>query len=256
MAIRVIDNDINVLPGTLALGVAPDHGTISLIANGSFLYSPFPDYAGADAFTYSAAGPDGVTRLASVDIDVLPVNDAPVVRSAVIEIPEDGSFSVDLTSLVTDADGDDLELAWVTDGAFGTTEDRGNGRVHYRPDADFFGGDSFTFEWCDPSGACAVGTIEITVVLVNDVLLAAPAVPGAELAMWFAPETTAVATPALVAGVVARVLDSAAIPAAALAVAMAGSLMLGIDSGIGSVIERVTGRQVQLGRSTSGRHRA
>ena len=136
MAIRVIDNDINVLPGTLALGVAPGHGTISLTADGSILYSPSPDYAGADAFTYSAAGPDGVTRLASVEINVLPVNDAPVVRSAVIEIPEDGSFSVDLTSLVRDADGDDLELAWVTDGAFGATEDRGNGRVHYRPDAD------------------------------------------------------------------------------------------------------------------------
>jgi hypothetical protein len=256
VAIPVTDNDLYALPGTLALGVAPGNGTISLTADGAFLYSPLPDYAGTDAFTYSAAGPDGVVRSASVEITVLPVNDAPVVRGAVMEIPEDGSFYVDLTSLVTDVDGDVLELAWVTDGAHGTTEDRGNGRVHYRPDADYFGDDSFTFEWCDPSGACAVGTIAITVVLVNDVLLAAPAGPDAELAIWLAPDTTAVATPTLVAGVVARVLDSAAIPAAALAVAMAGSLMLGVDSSVVSVIERVTGRQVPLGRSAPGRHRA
>ncbi|MDF1597294.1 MAG: tandem-95 repeat protein [Acidimicrobiia bacterium] len=243
VTIEVLDNDINVVPGTLELNSRPEHGTVLLTVDGFFVYEPFPNYAGKDDFTYSAAGPDGGISLASVEVSVLSVNDAPIVSDAEVSITEDGSFVIDLRRLVADADGDALVLAWVTDGVSGSTTDLGDGRVRYRPDPDYFGADSFSFEWCDPSGSCAVGTISVTVGPANDVVLAAPTIAGTGSMIWFMPESTTGAGTALVTGVVTRVVGAAAVPAAVLALVLAGSLGVGIEPGFGAMIERLLARR-------------
>jgi hypothetical protein len=243
VTIDVLDNDTNVVPGTLELDAPPDRGTVLLTTDGSFVYEPLPNYAGRDDFTYSASGPDGVVRLASVEVLVVAVNDAPIVSGAHVSITEDDSFVIDLRRLVADTDGDALVLAWVTDGVSGSTAELGDGRVRYRPDPDYFGSDSFSFEWCDPSGSCAAGTISVTVGPANDVVLAAPTIAGTGSVIWFVPESTTEAGTALVAGMVARVMGAAAIPAAALAVVLVGSLGLGIEPGFGTMIDRLLARR-------------
>jgi hypothetical protein len=56
----------------------PAHGTLDLAADGSFTYTPDPDYFGADAFSFAVS--DGeLSDTGLVDITVGPVNDAPVV---------------------------------------------------------------------------------------------------------------------------------------------------------------------------------
>jgi VCBS repeat-containing protein len=74
----VLDNDSDRDNDPLAAGspVGPGHGSLTLNADGSFTYTPNADFTGEDSFTYQAS--DGVdSDMATVTIDVLPVDDTP-----------------------------------------------------------------------------------------------------------------------------------------------------------------------------------
>ena len=64
---------------TAALVTGPGHGTGTLNADGSFTYTPAPDYSGPDSFTYIAKDPYDPSEPATVNLDVTPVADAPIV---------------------------------------------------------------------------------------------------------------------------------------------------------------------------------
>lgn len=57
---------------------APQHGTLTINPNGSFLYSPDPDYNGADSFTYAASDSLLQGNTATVTLEITPVYDSPV----------------------------------------------------------------------------------------------------------------------------------------------------------------------------------
>ena len=71
------DDDLDLTPLTALVVVGPTNGTVTLNADGSFIYTPAADYFGPDSFTYVAN--DGTTSSApaTVSITVVPVNDAP-----------------------------------------------------------------------------------------------------------------------------------------------------------------------------------
>jgi VCBS repeat-containing protein len=60
---------------TTALAQAPAHGRVVLNADGSFTYTPLPDFQGADSFTYMASDGKGGSDNASVTITVDPMDD-------------------------------------------------------------------------------------------------------------------------------------------------------------------------------------
>ena len=68
----VASNDSDVDDTTLVsvLGTGPDHGTVTLNADGSFLYVPTPGFVGADSFTYWIGDPSGAGDVATVTINV------------------------------------------------------------------------------------------------------------------------------------------------------------------------------------------
>ena len=70
------DSDDDSLTAVLVTG--PEHGTLELKADGSFIYTPDADFHGTDTFTY--ASDDGFLNPSetTVTITVNPVNDAPV----------------------------------------------------------------------------------------------------------------------------------------------------------------------------------
>ena len=78
-ALGVLGNDTDVENGSLTARMVspPSHGNLAFNVNGSFSYTPAPDFAGSDLFTYVAN--DGVTDSieANVQIVVNQVNDAP-----------------------------------------------------------------------------------------------------------------------------------------------------------------------------------
>ena len=64
--------------GLTAQIVAPaENGTAALSANGSFTYTPEPDFNGTDQFTYRANDGRATSGVATVSITVNPVNDGP-----------------------------------------------------------------------------------------------------------------------------------------------------------------------------------
>ena len=71
------DSDPDGDPLTAVLVNNPAHGTLVLSANGSFSYTPVADYNGSDSFTYKANDGNADSNVATVNITVTPVNDAP-----------------------------------------------------------------------------------------------------------------------------------------------------------------------------------
>src|SRR5262249_42466491 len=71
----------------------PAHGALTLNPDGSFTYTPNADYNGADSFTYRANDGAADSNVATVSIDVAPVNDAPVAQSDTAGTSEDTPVS-------------------------------------------------------------------------------------------------------------------------------------------------------------------
>jgi hypothetical protein len=78
-AVGVLQNDRDPEGGTLTASDASDpaNGRVSLQSDGSFNYTPAPNFFGDDHFTYRANDPAGSSSTATVTIHVLPVNDSP-----------------------------------------------------------------------------------------------------------------------------------------------------------------------------------
>jgi hypothetical protein len=69
----VLANDVsaNGQPLTAMLASGPAHGTVTLNANGSFVYTPSSNFVGFDTFTYQAKGSDGTLSVpAAITIQV------------------------------------------------------------------------------------------------------------------------------------------------------------------------------------------
>jgi hypothetical protein len=67
------DRDPDGDPLTAALESEPEHGSVELSPDGSFVYTPDPDFSGSDSFVYRASD----SQPATVTIAVAPVDDAP-----------------------------------------------------------------------------------------------------------------------------------------------------------------------------------
>jgi hypothetical protein len=70
------DADGDVLTAELVTG--PTRGTLALQPNGAFTYTPAADFHGPDSFTYRANDGADLSNVATVTLNVLLVNDAPI----------------------------------------------------------------------------------------------------------------------------------------------------------------------------------
>jgi Ca2+-binding RTX toxin-like protein len=74
------DSDDEGDPITAVLVTGPAHeSSFALNANGSFTYTPLPNFFGTDTFTYRASDGAELSNIATVTITVLAVNDPPTV---------------------------------------------------------------------------------------------------------------------------------------------------------------------------------
>jgi VCBS repeat-containing protein len=169
----VVGNDADVDGDALqsALDVAPLHGDVVLSEDGSFDYTPNPNYSGADLFTYIVGDGNGAADSASVAIVVNAVNDAPSVTGESFTIAEDSTLVVLAPGVLandSDADGDAITATVSTDAAAGTVTLDSDGGFTYVPNANFNGSDSFTYRVADGNGGESDAPVTITLLPVND----------------------------------------------------------------------------------------
>ena len=112
------DSDIEGTPLTAVLVTPTQNGSITLNADGSFVYTPNPHFFGQDTFVYRAS--DG--ELESTDItnyiDVKPVNDRPIATNNQYTIMKNSTLETVLSSGVlhddSDVDNENLTAILVT----------------------------------------------------------------------------------------------------------------------------------------------
>jgi len=163
------DADHNSITAKLVNGTS--HGNVSLNADGSFTYTPLPNYNGADSFTYKANDGSADSNVATVSITVTPVNDAPVANNDAYTTTEDTPLTAGAPGVLandTDVDGDALSAVLVSGPAHGALSLNANGSFTYTPASNYNGADSFTYKANDGSADSNVATVNITVTAVND----------------------------------------------------------------------------------------
>ncbi len=166
------DPDGNAL--TAALVSPPAHGTLILNSDGSFTYTPAPNYHGADSFSYQPNDGTLNGNVAMVNLTVTPVNDPPVAQPDTASTPEDTAVNVAVLANDSDPDGDPLTIQSVTQPAHGVATINANGTVRYAPAQDYEGPDSFSYTISDGNGGTATALVTITVTPVNDPPVAQP----------------------------------------------------------------------------------
>jgi len=147
-----------------------------LNADGSFLYTPAPNYNGSDAFVFAASDGTSQSVPATATLNILAQNDPPEAADDSYETQEDLKLDVGAPGILAndlDVDGDALTITVVSSTAQGTLDLEQDGSFTYEPAAGFSGTDGFVYQIDDGSlAAQAVVTIEVGVV--NDVPVALP----------------------------------------------------------------------------------
>ncbi|QDQ26773.1 Ig-like domain-containing protein [Chitinimonas arctica] len=155
----------------------PSHGTAQVNPDGSWTYTPGPNYNGADSFTVKVDDGKGGTDTLTIQIGVTPVNDAPVFvdgnnnplgNDISVSTPEDTPVSGTLTA--TDADGDSLSFSKASDPANGAVTVNADGSWTYTPAANYNGPDSFSVIVSDGNGGSDTLIVNIGVTPVADPL--------------------------------------------------------------------------------------
>jgi VCBS repeat-containing protein len=163
------DVDGDVLSAVLVSDVA--HGSLSLNSSGAFTYTPSLNYTGVDTFTYRASDGSLNSGMATVTINVTPLNDAPVALNDAYTINEDTALMVTLPGILandSDVDGDALTAALVANVTRGTLVFNPNGSFTYMPNTNYHGVDTFTYRATDGVLTSAVATVTITINPTND----------------------------------------------------------------------------------------
>ncbi|MBN9522042.1 tandem-95 repeat protein [bacterium] len=172
------DTEGNALTAVLVAG--PAHGTLTLSADGSFVYTPAANYYGPDSFTYRANDGTAGGNTATVALNVTPVNDIPVGAADSYTVSKNWAvyFGASAGVLVNDADTDGDTLSAILVGnldAHGDVTLYPDGSFAYTPDLNFTGTATFTYQVTDGPALSAPVTVTLTVandppVAVNDTL--------------------------------------------------------------------------------------
>jgi VCBS repeat-containing protein len=176
----VLSNDSDVDGDSLeaTLVTPPLHGELTLNADGSFTYTPDPDFAGVDSFSYLAGDGTLASDVASVTIEVNDLVDIAATRGDSYNVGEDNVLIVgaDRGLLANDVDPQGLTLTALLDTPpeHGEVVVESDGSFRYQPDANYVGTDWFTYTADNGSGASVSTVVTIVVQTINDAPTAMP----------------------------------------------------------------------------------
>ena len=184
----------------------PDRGGTAVVAQGdrSLLYTPAPDFFGAETFSYTISdGADG-TAAAEVTVNVTEVNDSPVASNDEVVTVQGSTLNIALSELVAnDSAGPDNESTQIlildvietmadmsevlTSDTLGTVAIDDNGTadptddfIVYTPPTDYLGTDEFVYRVIDNGQTNGIqdGRVSNWAKVIVDITPAPPSVVG------------------------------------------------------------------------------
>ncbi|WP_042783075.1 tandem-95 repeat protein, partial [Vibrio parahaemolyticus] len=167
--IKVLGNDTFEGDGkvvSLDTNNGPSNGTVSVNPDGSVTYTPNDNYVGKDTFTYVVTS-GGVSESTTVNVDVTPVNDAPVAKDDTAITDEDTPVTIDVLPNDTDIDGDKLSIQSATVPEAQGKVEIVDGKLVFTPAENFNGHAEITYTVTDGQLTDAA-KVTVTVNPVND----------------------------------------------------------------------------------------
>ena len=187
--VRANDADPDDPASGLVVSVAggPSHGAAVVQADRTVTYTPDPDWAGADTFTYRLDDPHGGSDTATVTVTTQ--NAAPIAQDDMINTPTNTAVTLDVRQNDVDPNHDPLSVVAVTQPppAAGTVTFTATG-VTFTPTVAFAGPATFGYTVSDGS---LTGTATVSV----DVANAAPTAADDMLSVSYAAARAGVVVP-------------------------------------------------------------
>ncbi|MDG2997320.1 tandem-95 repeat protein, partial [Vibrio parahaemolyticus] len=145
---------------------SPKNGTVIVNSDGTVTYTPDDNYVGEDAFTYIVTS-GGVSESTTVEVNVTPVNDAPVAKNDISTTQEDTAVTIDVLSNDTDVDGDKLSIQSATVPEAQGKVEIVDGKLVFTPAENFNGDVEITYTVTDGQ-LTDEAKVTVTVNPVND----------------------------------------------------------------------------------------
>ena len=167
----ISDPDGNLDLNSLTFLSSPANGTLTKIEGDLFRYIPNPGFLGREMFQYQICDTDNLCASATITIDVIRENHAPVANDDTASTV----LGVEITIYVADNDSDpdgNLDRSYIIinrlDTTRGTVSMVGDA-VLYVPDPTYIGTDSFLYQICDTAFTCSnIATVTVTVIALNN----------------------------------------------------------------------------------------
>ena len=159
---------LSVVAGTFAT----TNGSVTILSNGDFTYTPNAGYIGFDSFTYTLNDGQGNSDVGAANITlnfVAPPNTAPIAQDDAFSGNQDldvtGNLLADNGNGVdSDPDGDAIStVAQTIVTTNGSVVIAANGDFTYTPNAGYTGTDSFSYTLQDSLGATDIALASITI---------------------------------------------------------------------------------------------
>lgn len=184
-AASVLTNDLdpdllgNLDTLTVSANTSPAHGLLTINSDGTFTYKHDDSENFTDSFTYTVRDVGGLTSIATVNIQITPVNDnVPIAVTDPVTVLEGGTVSIVNGGAVSLLANDiDLDLPYdtltfdtnpVTNVIHGTLLLNPNGSFQYTHDGSETTSDSFQYHIHDALNRDSIGTVNIRIIPVND----------------------------------------------------------------------------------------
>ncbi len=144
----------------------PKNGTVIVNNDGTVTYTPNDNYVGKDTFTYIVTS-GGVSESTTVEVNVTPVNDAPVAKDDIATTQEDTAVTIDVLPNDTDVDGDKLSIQSATVPEAQGKVEIVDGKLVFTPAENFNGQAEITYTVTDGQ-LTDEAKVTVTVNPVND----------------------------------------------------------------------------------------
>ena len=161
-------DSFDMLSMSTTAATAPNNGSLTLNANGTFSYTHDGSNTTSDSFQYTVCDDGSPVECAVGTVSVTiaaPTNTPPTASPQNVGVDEDDSVNITLTG--NDVDGDSLTFSVATNPSNGSLSGTPPNLI-YAPDANYNGSDSFTFVANDGTVDSGAATVFITVTPIND----------------------------------------------------------------------------------------